>query len=139
MSVEITRQFLVNAREEMGIALKEFGEKYGLKITVGSASYTAGEAGNATFKVELATQNESGRVFTKKSNDFLMHAERLGFLPEDLNKEFKYAGNTYKLIGVNPKSYKYPLIVERVPDGKQFKMPLEAANALKTKTIRNIF
>jgi len=134
MSVEITRQFLLTAREEMGQALKEFGEKHGLKITVGHASYTAGVDGNATFKVELATQNESGLVFSKKSNDFLMNAERLGFLPEDLNKEFKYAGTIYKLIGFNPKSYKYPLVVERVRDGKQFKMPLEAANVLKTKT-----
>ena len=95
-------------------------------------TYTQGVNGNASFKVELATLNEAGHANTQKSKDFLLHARRHGFPPDSLNKEFKYAGTIYRLIGFKPQSYKYPLIVERVSDGKQFKMPLEAANVLKT-------
>lgn len=131
--IEITKPFLREAREEMEAALKEFGEKYGLTITVGSASFMPGPGGNATFKVELATQTDDGEANTRRAADFKRYAPMYGFKPEHLFGEFTYAGTRYKLVGFSPKASRFPLIVERVPDGKAFKMPLEAAASLKDK------
>lgn len=66
MSVEINNRFLLNARAEMEQALKEFGEKYGLKIRVGNATYSPGVDGNATFKVELVLANRRQHMNNKK-------------------------------------------------------------------------
>jgi len=92
-----------------------------------------GIGGNATFKVELATQTDDGEANTRKAAEFKRYAAMYGFKPEHLYAEFNYAGRTYKLTGFSPKASRFPLIVERVPDGKAFKMPLEAAASLKGK------
>lgn len=128
---EITRPFLRDARDEIEAALSEFAEKYGIAVSVGNASFTPGPGGYATFKLELATKTPAGEVNTKQAADFNLYCYRYGLKPEHLNREISFAGRDYKIIGLMPKSSRYPLLAERVDDGKHVKLPIEAARLLK--------
>ena len=127
---EMTRPFLRAARVEMEAELKDFGEKYGLTISIGDARFTKG---NAAFKVQLATTGSDGTVNTQEAENFKLNAHQFGLKPEHLNAEITYLGRKYKLVGLSPKSTKFPLIVERIPDGKGYRMPLYAAAPLQER------
>lgn len=126
---EITREFLRDARTEMMEDLKAFGERHGLTVTVGNASFTAGVGGNATFKVELATQAADGTANTQAVVDFNRCASLYGLKPHHLNMTFDYGGEKYKLVGLNPKAHKLPLIAQQLRNGKTYKMPITAFKA----------
>lgn len=119
----IDRQFLRTAREEIQNILKDYADKHNLQISLGSASFTSE---NATFKLELATKAKDGSVNTKKAEDFKLYASMYGLSPDDLDREFNWGGNVYRLIGLSPRANKFPLIVERISNGKSYKMPLES-------------
>ena len=125
---EITSSFLRTARGELEAELQDFGEKHGLTISVVSARYMPG---NATFKLQLATTCNDGSVNTKEAENFRLNAHLFGLKPEHLNAEITYLGKRYKLVGLASNSIKFPLIVERIPDGKGFRMPLWAAASLQ--------
>lgn len=120
-SVKLTRTRL----EE---ALEGFGEKFGCEVKVGNASFDR-DGGYCTFKLELAVVGEGGVVQTKEMSNFRQLAALYGLKPEDLGAEFTARGETYRIIGANPKSGKYPIIGERVKDGKGFKFSDSAVRA----------
>jgi len=112
-SVKLTRGRL----EE---ALKGFGEELGCQVHVGNATFDH-DGTNCTFKVELAVVGAGGVVQTKEMSNFRQLAVLYGLKPEDLDAEFSARGEKYRITGANPKSGKYPIIAERVKDGKAFK------------------
>lgn len=122
----INRSLLRILRPEIEEALKEVGEKYKLKFSVGRASFSDH---NATFKLELATISKDGKVKSRTASDFELYAASWGLEPEDLGKTFQYAGDNYKIVGAKPRSYKYPILVER--NGKTYKMPAEQVKVYK--------
>lgn len=132
---EITKPFLRDAREEMTAALREFGERHGIKVTVGNASFTPGAGGNATFKVELATRTPEGEVNTKEMTAFRQHATMFGLKPEQLGIEFTLGGSRYKLVGLNPRARSMPLLGENKANGKVYKLPLYALDYLRESPV----
>ena len=112
-SVKLTRGRL----EE---ALKGFGEELGCEVKVGNATFDR-DGGYCTFKLELAVVGAGGVVQTKEMSSFRQLAVLWGLKPEDLGAEFSARGEKYRIVGANPKSGKYPIIADRVKDGKSFK------------------
>jgi len=125
-SVKLTRQRL----EE---TLKGFGEEFGCQVRVGNASFDR-DGAYCTFKLELAVVGEGGVVQTKEMSDFRQLAVLYGLKPEDLGAEFTARGETYRIVGANPKSGKYPIIGERVKDGKAFKFSDAAVRSALGRT-----
>lgn len=116
-------------RQPLEDALSVIEKQFGVKVTVGNASFT-GE--NVTFKVELATVAADGTVNDKHVSDFKMLCGMYDLKPEHLGAEVVYAGTTYKITGLNPKAPRYPINVERVSDGRGFRLPERAVRALTT-------
>ena len=119
----ITGTDLQNLRKEIDQALEALGKKYDIKFRAGNASYTGT---NATFKLEIATKGEGGEVITKEAADFKIYAERFGVKPEDLGKEIDLMGRKFKLVGILPKSRKFPFSGKDLVDGKSYKLPENA-------------
>lgn len=128
---EINRTVLRELRGEIEEALKDLGEKHGVVFSVGSANFLPTVA---TFKLEVATKAEDGTVNTKDAENFRSLCYLYQLRPEHLHKLLTFNGTQYKLVGLNPRSGKYPLIVERVSDGKGFKLHSSAADSLRNKT-----
>ena len=111
-------------RDAMDRALAEVGKTHGVAFKVGNISYSANLA---TAKVEFAAVGEDGSVNTREAQDFERLYTFYGFERDDLGREFKSRGRTYKLLGLNQRARKNPVIVRDVVTGKDYKMTVGAA------------
>lgn len=78
-----------------------------------------------TMKIEIAMVGEDGKANTTFSTDFKDMATAFGLQPSDLGRRFMFRGNIYEVSGCKPSSYKFPIIANRVCDGKSFKFSAE--------------
>lgn len=116
----LNREKIKQFRREMEKKLNEYAKEKGVQITIGHIKYD-----NTSFvakvKVVLAgNQEEAERLeFEKDSSLF-------GLKKEDYGKEIKLSNMgkivEYTLIGLSPKSSKYPLIVRKKGDIRTFKL-----------------
>lgn len=62
---------------------------------------------------------------------FERDARKVGLEPEDLQREFEYKGDRFRIVGVNKNAPKYPVKAVRIKDEKQFKFTLGAVGRTK--------
>lgn len=116
---EITKALLKEVRSDIDEALKAVGQKHGLQMKCGNASFIPG--GNGTMKVEMSSITEGGQVVSKIEEDFKFYASRYGLKPSDLGRTFRnWDGTVYTIVGCKPKAHKYPILATD-PSGKRFK------------------
>lgn len=111
------RQTVRQYRQLMETVLKPLGEKLGVSISVGNASFTAN---NIRFKLEVAKVGDTGEVINKDAEAFSYNAVKYGLQPSDLNRTFRFQGTTYKIVGCRPRSWKNPILIEKA--GRVYKM-----------------
>lgn len=58
---------------------------------------------------------------TKEQDAFALYASTFGLTADDFGRMFKFRKRLYKITGCRPKSFKYPILGSRIPDGKTFK------------------
>lgn len=105
-----------NLSEALKNHLEAFEEENDIKVTIGSGKF---DSTTLTLKVELAELAESGEALTRAANEFKFMAHRYGLAPEDLGREFKDGIRTYRIVGLKPRSTRYPIIAES--DKKRYK------------------
>ena len=116
---EITRKGLVSLREDIQKALKEIGEAHGVNISCGKANF---EPTNATIALEIAVINSDGSVETKMRKDYRDFASHYKLHPNWLDQEFRSGNHIYKIIGLNPRSGRYPVIATDLVSNKNYKL-----------------
>lgn len=113
-------------RETIAEALSsiDFENRHGVDVAVGSMSYSKT---NINVKLEVSLLDASGKAQTQERIDFVNRADWFkGLEATDLDREFKdYNGTSYKIVGLKPKSRKYPILVENIDNGVIFKFPAE--------------
>ena len=112
-------------REKLDVYLQPLAKELGVQIKAGSGTY---DDHNYTVKVSFTEENEDGEALTKDAQDFLYYAERglHNLKKEWLFQEFVSQGERWKLVGMSPRSKKYPMLCEKLSSGKVFKLPLES-------------
>lgn len=110
---------------EIESALKAVAEKYGIAIKVGNSRFSNT---NCTTKIEIATVAESGEVLTKEAVDFNRYASSMFQITKKLGDTFECRYDTYEIIGLKPRSSKYPVLAKNLANGKTFKFPANAVN-----------
>lgn len=132
MIKSLDKKGLQMLRQELQAAVDAVGLKHGIKILVGNARFTPD---NATFKVEIATVAENGMVNDHAASDFKQSCGLFGLKPDHFGAEISYGRERYKIAGLTSgRSYKYPILAERVSDGKKFKLPIAAVSSLADKS-----
>lgn len=58
---------------------------------------------------------------TKEKDTFALYAPTFGLRADDFGRTFTFRSRTYKIVGCAPKSFKFPILGSRLPDGKTFK------------------
>ena len=106
--------------ESLKSFLGPFEEEHDVKITVGTGNF---DSSTLNLKLEIAELSENGEALSRAANDFKTLAPSFGLLPDDLGKEFKTPQGVYKIVGLKPRSYRYPVIAES--RGKRFKFSAE--------------
>lgn len=116
---KITRQNARTLVQEALDAIEQGVKTAGLKAkVVGSIKF---EDSRLVFKLELATEDSP----TVEAEEFVRYAPSLG-VTRVLGEVVKYGGTLYKIEGLSLRSRKCPVLVERVSDGKKYKLPLDA-------------
>lgn len=125
-SLKVLRPAIEKALNDAGIE--------GVTFRLGSATYSPGS--HATFKLEVSQINQDGSVETKDAAEYHANAKWFG-LPEDgLGKIIVLRGDRYEIVGLAPRSRKYPVLVRRCRDKKTYKYPLyDVQRALGLKPV----
>ena len=102
---------LQGLRHEMDYALRAIGDKYGITIKAGNASFSSNEC---TFKVKLNTTSTDGTVITKEAKTWdlykgLTHGPLDGLKHLSVGDKITISGNTYILSGFNTRAKKAPI------------------------------
>jgi len=117
------RQNIRQINSELEAALKQVAEKYGLEVKLGNTRFTGD---NFTTKVQVATVGEGGITMSKEATDFNRYKTILGINME-LGQEFQRSGKTFTIVGLKPRSKKYPILA-KCSDGKTYKLPVDLVN-----------
>ena len=115
---EFDKKNLSQLRWEIDFALANIGEKYGVKITTGTARFTDS---TATFKLEAAVIR-NGKAVSREMETLEMYLGLLGLTEEHLEMVFKIgtSDKLFKLSGYNPRKSKNPVMLNLVGTDKTY-------------------
>ena len=111
--MNLDRNTIRALRERIATALAPIGKEFNMKLTPLSAVFTDNYA---TMKVEISTISDSGVVHTKEAEEFRRKCSYYGLLPSNLGESITADGTQYTIIGLNPRSKKYPIVVKRIDE-----------------------
>ena len=114
--------------EECREALEPIAEKYGLTLDRKGRTY-ASDALPVMFQLLIKELGADGQEMTTDGKAFVRYASSFDLDPADLGREFTSRGNTFRITGLKPKSYKFPILAANVKTGKTFKVPAETVKA----------
>lgn len=120
-------------RESMNGLFADLEKKHGVKVKIGRANYSSA---NAMFALEIC-DIVNGEAMTKEAEAYKRYAALYG-LPEDgLGKTFQYQGKAYKIVGLSPKAYRFPVLVEA--NGKTYKFPVDTVQLKMGLPVKPLF
>lgn len=115
---QFNRTNLKAVNDEINDVLSKVLEKYGLSVKLGDISFD-----DNSFKTKLTVSTGSKSDSLKR--DFEKHAPKFGLKKSDFGKTINWSGEVFKIVGIKPRSTKYPLLAEK--KGVVYKLPLRAA------------
>jgi len=104
MITSFTRPTLREVREDIKEALKSVEEKHGIKFTFGSIRFDDSKM-NTRLVAHVGTDTSD---IAKKEWD--EYCTRFGLGLHMFGKSFRSAGDVFTIVGIKPKSPKYPVI-----------------------------
>lgn len=109
-------------------ALEDLGKKYGVDFKVGSMGFTDN---SVTIRLEAAVLNGSANSYDEVN--FKENCHRYGLKPEDYGRVFGHLDGEFKITGIKTRNRKYPILAERLSDGKSFKFSPATVKLCLTK------
>jgi len=103
---------------EATAAMAEVAEKYGVTVRFGNGRYNDQAA---TMKLEVTNKTATGEAQDKSAIDFKALAPLYGLVAEDLGREFRRGGKTFKISGLNRRAKTMPILAKCLQDGKTYK------------------
>jgi len=98
-------------------ALKAVAAKHNIVFSYKGGNFTAS---NCTYKVEAAVVGESGAVASREYEQYKQYCNMYNLKPEWLDQTFKLAGDTFTIIGLNPRKHKNPVLCKKASNGKTY-------------------
>lgn len=120
---KFNKQNLPSVRTDISKALKDVEEKFGINISLGNISF-----GSDEFTVKMTVGiGKPGEGLSKMEKDFIDNKDYFG-IRFDLNYSFTSQGKTYKVVGLAPRSNKYPVLAQN-SKGNVYKFGVGYVNA----------
>ena len=115
---KVTKDFLKENRKTIEAELKALGEKLGVTFKAGSGSYEPdGSAGH--YKLEITEVRDDG--VTAEQLKFNKVCQLYNLKPQDFGKTLKVNGRDFKLVGLNTRAPKNPVMIKCLESGGSFK------------------
>jgi hypothetical protein len=106
--------------KDLNEVLQAFAEKNGLEFQLTRASVGTFEF-NKKIKFSIKSKAAADATASIEKDKFQTYSSKYGYDWRLFGKIVNVAGIEYKVIGVNPRSYRKPVKLERVSDGLGFK------------------
>ena len=97
---------LQGLRHEMDYALRAIGDKYGITIKAGNASFSGNEC---TFKVKCNTIGSDGTAITREATNWDRYKGLHGMDHLNVGDQITIQGSPYILTGFNSRARKAPI------------------------------
>jgi hypothetical protein len=115
---DINTHLLRVLRDEINASLAAVASKHGitLEVTKGTYGHTFG-----SFKLEIGQAVAAGvdpLLVTREAEAFKVNAKVMGFVPEDLGREFSQGGQKWRIIGIKPRARTRPMLIENLATKK---------------------
>jgi len=116
-------------KKEMEELLVDFSKKHNVSITFGNGRY---DDRGCRFKMAILDIGGEEALTDMNAAIFKAHAPSFGLKADDFHRTFRsYRGEKVKIVGIKPRSFKYPIICEKLNNGKRYKFsPNEVQNGL---------
>jgi len=121
----ITTAFLKGFRAKFGDVLDEFAKQEGITINQKAITYSDNSF-NIKLEVTLAGDKSEAEQIQWDKSCYLFSLK-----PEHYGQTVQHGDGTFKLVGLKPRSPKYPLIAERLDNGQRYKLAI--SNSMKTQ------
>ena len=131
MTTKIDATLLKALRAPITTALKDVGEKYGVVLTLGNATY---DLKTGTFKLNVGSLTDDGFVMTKEASDYKSLAIAYQLNPNWLFATFQANGETYRVVGLKTRATKTPVLVTKTSDGRTYRV---SADFLRNRAEEN--
>jgi hypothetical protein len=115
--------------DECEAALKPIAEKHGLTLDRKGRTYRP-DALPVMFQFLIKQLDANGNEMDSRAKDFIKYAASYGLKESDFLAEFHSNGEVFRIVGFKPKARKYPVLAEKVRDGKTYKFPAERVKLL---------
>lgn len=116
----ITREKIRDMRKDIDAALKEVAEKHCVTIEAGNASYSSK---SFSLKLNITENASDGSTVSQGELDWEKSHWKFGLDKDLFGKTFKTNKGEYEIVGLKPRSYKYPVLGKSLKDGKTYKFP----------------
>ena len=100
---------------EIEAALAAVGRRHGITIRAGTARF---RESTAELKLELAVIGGDGRSARREAEEFAKYHAMYGLEASDLGQVVTLNREEHRLVGLAPNRPKYPIVMERLRDGK---------------------
>ena len=110
----VARQF----HNEFDAFMKQFAENHGLAFKANNAKYTSD---GFRTKVEFIVPTFVG--MSAEETNWNKYCRNFGFTAEDFGRKLKMprGNDVYEIVGINPRNYKYPIILKNLTDDRRYK------------------
>ncbi|HSG20356.1 MAG TPA: hypothetical protein VLA31_06265 [Burkholderiaceae bacterium] len=129
---QIDRQAMTLLRSPIEEALRVVGAQYGVDLKVGKGKY--GHT-NGTFTLEIGLPQGDGNVMDADAAAFRSGAIYFTLKAEWLFQTVTLNGMAYKIVGLKPRSQKYPVPLQNLRDGKRYKFGADAVRRAMEQTV----
>lgn len=109
-------------QKDLKEALQAVADKHGIGLDIQSKKLTTM---SLAFETTFAVKKADGTVMTQGRADFERHASQFGLSPSDFGRSFLFKGKPYRITGLNPGAWRFPIEADRVRDGKGFRFPAD--------------
>lgn len=100
-------------RDELAVALGAVLEDFGLSAKIGNMTFTGD---TVSFKTTVAVDGYDG-----DREEFRANCYKYGLSATHFGAEFTSQGETYELVGIKPRSRKFPFVGKSKSSGKKYK------------------
>jgi len=123
----ITRTKIQDMRKDIEEALQAVAEKHNCTIKAGNASFNED---SFKLKLEIVENSSDGSTVTQAQVDWKANASSFGLDVDLLGKTVILQNSNYEIVGLKPRSRKYPVLGKDLSNGKIYKFPaLSVKNA----------
>lgn len=126
--MSITREQIKAITEDAQRLLDAIGAKHGVAFRRKTSNY--GEVGKIAFDVLPIAD---GKLVTPEALAFSAHARLYGLDAKDLGATFIAQGQTFRIVGLNTRRGKYPIMAEQVGGARRIKLTADSAVAALAK------